>query len=179
MKNNLQKILPILSIVFLVFCCFIFIFLYKEINFNKKAFEENETKWQQETERREGIKLLNSSISKIEKEKSLLESHFAQSSNIVPFLDTIEALGNKVGAKTEVMLVDVPVESKNLNINMKASGSFEEIYKFITLLENSPYELEFISIDVQKQGAIDTSTKNNKKTDWEADLKMKLLSFIQ
>ena len=134
---------------------------------------------QQETERREGIKLLNSSISKIEKEKSLLESHFAQSSNIVPFLDTIEALGNKVGAKTEVMLVDVPVESKNLNINMKASGSFEEIYKFITLLENSPYELEFISIDVQKQGAIDTSTKNNKKTDWEADLKMKLLSFIQ
>ena len=35
---------------------------------------------------------------------------------------------------------------------IKASGSFEALYKFLTLLENSPYELDFISMDIQKLG---------------------------
>jgi hypothetical protein len=167
MKKNLQKILPIISLMFFIICCFVFLFLNKEINLNNKVFEDNEIKWQQETERREGIKLLNNSIRKIENEKDLLDTHFAQSSNIVPFLDTVESLGTKVGAKTEVTSVDIPKESNSLNIEMKISGSFEKIYKFILLLENSPYKLEITSIDVSKQDV------------WEANLKIKLLSFMQ
>jgi len=167
MKKNLQKILPIISLMFFIVCCFVFLFLNKEVNINNKAFEDNEIKWQQETERREGIRLLNNSIRKIENEKDLLETHFAQSSNIVPFLDTMESLGTKVGAKTEITSVDIPKESNSLNIEMKISGSFEKIYKFLLLLENSPYKLEITSIDISKQNT------------WEANLKIKLLSFIK
>ncbi|MEK7572422.1 MAG: hypothetical protein AAB493_01005 [Patescibacteria group bacterium] len=169
MKKNLQKILPILSLslIFFVVCLFVFLFLNREININKKIFEDNEVKWQEEAERRERIRLLNNSIKKIETEKDLFETHFAQSSNIVPFLDMMESLGEKVGAKTEVTLVDIPKEGNILVIEMKVLGSFEKIYKFLLLLENSPYKLEIVSVDISKQNI------------WEASLKIKLLSFMQ
>ena len=153
--------------MFFIICGFVFLFLNREININKKIFEDNEVKWQQETERREGIKLLNNSIKKIETEKDLFETHFAQSSNIVPFLDMMESLGEKVGAKTEVTLVDIPKEGNILVVEMKVLGSFEKIYKFLLLLENSPYKLEIVSVDISKQNI------------WEASLKIKLLSFVQ
>ena len=176
MKNLFNKKSPIFSLIILVFCCFMFVFLYRQIDINKNAYQNDETKWQQETERRNGIKLLNSSISKIEDEKNLLETHFAQSSDVVPFLDTMEATGAKVGVKAQVVLVDISKDGKNLVLEMKADGSFEGIYRFILLLENSPYELEFTSTDIQKNEI--TTAQGKKSNNWTADLKMNLLSFV-
>ena len=176
MKNLFNKKSPILSLIILAFFCFIFVFLYKEIDTNKNAYQKNETQWQQETERRNGIKLLNSSISKIEDEKNLLETHFAQSGDIVPFLDTLEATGKKVGVKAQVALVNISKDGQNLVLEMKVDGSFEGIYKFILLLENSPYELEFTSTDIRKNETVNAAGKVN--SSWMADLKMNLLSFV-
>jgi hypothetical protein len=179
MKDNLQKILPILSTIFLILCFLVFYFLNSEINNNKKIFEESELRWQEEADRRDGIKILNSSVEKIQKEKELLETHFAKSSNAVPFLDIIESLGKKVGVSTEVTLVDIPKETKVLVVEMRASGSFSDIYRFLLLLENSPYELETISVDLQKLSTTDSSAKIVSSPKWSAVLRMKLLSFLQ
>lgn len=178
MKNNSPKILLIVSLIFLVFCCSIFYILNREINLNKTVSEENELKWKEEVTKVENIKLLNNSIKKIETEKDLLETHIANGSNIVPFLDTMESLGKEAGVSTEVTLVDIPKESKSLVVEMNASGSFEKIYKFLLLLENSPYQLETISMDIEKENSGSTSKKNSVLR-WKADLKIKLLSFIQ
>jgi hypothetical protein len=43
------------------------------------------------------------------------------------------------------------------------------------LLENSPYELDFLSVDFHKSSG---DTKNKKDARWEAVFKMQLLSFI-
>jgi len=183
MKNNSHKSLLIFSIIFLVFSCFLFFIINREIVSNKTAYEDSELKWRKEVDKIEGIKLLNSSFKKIEKEKDLIETHFARSSNIVPFLDTMEAVGNNVGLKTEVTLIDVPKESKVLIIEMSVYGSFESIYKFLLLLENSQYQLETISMDIQKEntsGAVVNKKDKNKEVipKWKADFRMKLLSFI-
>lgn len=179
MKNNFKKILLIPSVIFLVLPCFVFFLLNVQINSNQKIFEENEASWQKEANRREGIKVLNNSIKKIENDKDLIEAHFAKSSNVVPFLDTLESLGAKSGVKTEVTLVDIPNENNVLMVEMKASGNFEGIYKFLLLLENSPYELEFVSVDVQKQNAGTVISKKEIVPIWEANFKMKLLSFVK
>jgi hypothetical protein len=181
MKKNLYKTLFTTSVIFLILNSFVFIFLYKKINTNKKTAEESEIMWQQEVNRRDGIRSQNSSIKKIEKDKDLLELHFANSSNIVPFLDTIEDVGKKVGIKAEVTLVDIPKESGNLIIQMKAVGSFEKLYKFLLLLENSSYELEFISVNIENVN-FDETLKNetkNKNPEWVMNIRMKLLSFTQ
>lgn len=189
MKNNSHKLLLILSLTFFILSCFGFFVLYKEINNNEKITGENELKLQKEIEKTESIKLLNSSIKKIESERDLIETHFAHGSNVVPFLNTMESLGNKAGVKTEVTLVDIPKESRSLVIEMNTLGSFEGIYKFLLLLENSQYQLEILSMDIQKEKN-ETMNVSNKKgvssikdgvviSAWKANLKIRLLSFVQ
>jgi hypothetical protein len=49
----------------------------------------------------------------------------------------------------------------------------------LTLLENSPYELEFVSMDMQKLSTNSTDDKKIEVPQWSAVLGVKLLSFVQ
>lgn len=153
----------------------------RAINNKVKISEQVLGEWQKEASRREEIRSLYRSIKTIEKQKSLIETHFAQGSNIVPFLDTIENLASKTEAKAEITSVDIAKDNAGLMVGIKASGSFEAVYRFLLLLENSPYELEFISMDMQKTVTQNVSDKNKKSKipPWNAVFKIKLLSFIQ
>src|SRR3989344_1642515 len=164
MKNNFSK--PPVLYFSILFCVLLFAFLYfyRQTNNNHKKAEIAEVEWLVETFRRDKIKALEHSIKVIEKEKTQLETHFAKSSDVVPFLDTIEGLATKVGAKAEVTAVDILADRTGLEVGVKISGGFINLYKFLTLLENSSYELEFISVDLRK--GVES---------WEAILKIKLL----
>jgi len=185
MKSDTQSLkkfkkAPLLvSAVFLIFSCLIFLFLYKKIDDNRKMSEKAKIEWQIEATRREEIRSLERSIRAIEKERNLLESHFARSSNVVPFLNTIERLALAANLKSEIISVDILKDRNGLAVAVKTSGSFESIYKFLTLLENSPYELEFPSADIKNTGALIVSGKKNRTPRWEANFKINLLSFVQ
>ena len=179
MKNNFQKISLILLAVFFVFFCFAFVFLYKKINSNNQKAEQDATTWQTETLRRDNIRSLDRLLQKIADSRILLETHFAKSSDVVPFLDTIEKLALEVGTKAEVNSVDILTDNTGLIVGLKASGSFEAIYKFLTLLENSPYELDFPSIDMHKLAVSGVSEENIQNLKWEAAFRIQLLSFVQ
>jgi len=173
MKISSQKILLVISVIFFLPCLMVFGFLYREINSNNKEAGEGRATWQAETERRNNIRTLDKTLQKISPEIANLDAHFAKSSDVVPFLDTIEKLGPIAGAKAEVMSVEVPAGSSSLVVGLKASGSFSSVYKFLTLLENSPYELDFLWADLQKTG-----TSEEGGGSWEAIFRMRLLSFI-
>lgn len=185
MQNNppgfkkFKKTPLFISVILLIFSCSVFLFLYKKIGDNKKIAEETQTKWQIEATRRDEIRSLERSIKDIDEERNLLESHFAQSSNVVPFLDTIEQLALEAKARSEITSVDILKNKKGLSVMVKASGSFESIYKFLTLLENSPYELEFVSANIQNLSARTVSDKKGIVPQWEAVFNIQLLSFVQ
>ncbi len=186
MKNPSQKIQLFVSMILFVFSCLAFFFLFREIRIKNKASEEKLTEWKTEFNHRDEIKSLNNSIKIVENEKALLETHFAQSSNIVPFLDTIEGLATKVDVKAEITSVEILKSGAGLVVGVKSLGYFDAMYKFINLLENSPYELEFISFDIQKQASASVSlidkgatTKTSKIPQWSGVFKIKLLSFIK
>jgi len=179
MQNNLTKIQLSVSIIFLFFSIFIFSFTYYLINKSDIGFKVKEEKWQIEKFKRDEIKALDHSVKAVEEERAQLESHFAQSSDIVPFLDTIEALAPKTGAKAEVTSVDILADNTGLLVGMKASGTFSSLYRFLTLLENSPYELKFMRMDMNKQIDANGGNKNITSREWEMVFKVKLLSFIK
>ncbi len=179
-QNNFPKTPVFLFTTF--FCIFLlaFLFFYRAININNRESQIKEEKWWNEALRRDEIKTLNYLIGVIEGERAQLETHFARSSDVVPFLDTIEELAGKVGVKAEVASVDVLDDYVGLMVGMKASGTFGGLYKFLTLLENSPYELEFVGVDINRKTNPDiTKGKNVRAPEWDAFLKMKLLSFIK
>jgi hypothetical protein len=179
MKNNSQKILLFSSMLLFVGLCLVFIFLWREVNNNNQKTKSEMLAWQTEANRREQITMLDNSIGQISNDKTELQTHFAQSSDIVPFLNSLEQMASPSGSTIEIDSVDTGTNNSSLVIGLKASGSFESVYKFLTLLENSPYQLDFLSMDMHKLTELDVSSKNIKNSDWEAVFKIQLLNFTQ
>ena len=178
-QNNFPKIPLFLSILFFCVSFSVFLFFFKAIDNNNKELQSKELEWQTETHKRDEIKTLDNSVKIIEGDKVQLETHFAQSSDIVPFLDTIEGLAPEASVTSEVTSVNISGDQTGLYVSMKTSGTFEGLYKFLTLLENSPYELEFISLDMHKETVVAVENKNVKIPQWDAVLKIELLSFVK
>ena len=178
MQNNFPKIPLLIAIAFLLFSCSAFIFSYREINNNQVIWQQKETEWQQKNTRNEDRKTLEHSIKIMEKEITDIGTHFVRTPNIALFLDKIEALALKVGAMAEISSVDLLEDKTNLMVGLKVSGSFVSVYKFLTLLENFPYELEILYMDMQKLSTSGASPENVKSRGWEAIFKLKVLSFI-
>jgi len=178
MKNNLQKTSLFISATFLLLGCFAFVFLYQKINNNNQKTQQDTISLQTEARRRDDIVSLDRVLQKIAPDRVLLESHFIKSSDVVPFLNMIEKLGEEAGVSSQINSVNVKVDNSELVVGLKASGRFEAIYKFLTLLENSPYVLDFISMDIHKISPQVVPDKNVNNASWEAVFKIQLLSFI-
>ncbi len=172
MKNNIQKIPFLVAVTLLLASSFAFLFLYMQINKNNDRAEADLNKWEAEVARREEIKSLDRTLKNVQEEKAELEKHFAQSSDVVPFLNTIESLARAVGTDPEIMSVESSKESDILLVGMQTRGSFEAVYKFLMLLENSPYQVELTSVNVSR-------SVGEGSRPWDMMLKFKLLSFIK
>lgn len=176
--RKFKKVPLIISSILLVVSFLVYFFIYKKINQNNQIFEETQSIWLQEYSKKNEIKSVERYLKTIEEEKALLDSHFIKSSDIVPFLNTIEKLAPQVKASTEVTSVDVLPGNTSLTVGVKASGSFEGLYKFLTLLENSPYQIEFLSMSMRKNEA-EIASGDKTVPEWSAVFKIKLLSFME
>ncbi|HEV7702407.1 MAG TPA: hypothetical protein VGO63_03140 [Candidatus Paceibacterota bacterium] len=173
--DTFKKTPFLIFILLLIFLSSVFFLLYREIYLNNEKAGLSMTELENEINRRDNIKLLNNSIQSIKQDKALLETHFGKTSDIVPFLDTVEGLGPKAGVQVETTSVDILADGGGLLVKLNTSGNFKNIYKFLTLLENSPYELEVSGMDMQKE----TNSITMEEPGWQAMLGIKLLSFVQ
>lgn len=181
MQDKFSKIQLVSATAFFIFSCFMFFFLYRQIELNSYKSETVLNSWGQETQRRAEITSLNYSMKSIDGEIKQLNQHFISSSDVVPFLNTVEGWGPKVNVNVEILSVDASSDNKELNVVINASGSFEGVYKFLNLLENSPYEINIYFLDLKKKedfNVSDSNKKINSNPKWELDLKIKLLSFV-
>ena len=179
MQNKFKKISLSVSIIVFLLLGVSFFLLYKKIENNIGISKQAQIDLQTEMGKREEIKNFNDSFKSIAEDKTLFETHFVQSSNIVPFLNTIGQMASSVGTKLEVSSIEVAEDNTGLIMEMNDTGSFLQVYKFTTLLENSPYELEFSSVDMTTPPPQQTDkNKNAKGNVWQAVFKMKLISFI-
>ncbi|HYD92450.1 MAG TPA: hypothetical protein VEA37_13315 [Flavobacterium sp.] len=177
-SKQFPKIPLLLSLLLLALSCLVYFFLYKNILDNNRIFEEAEAKWQAQNSEEEKMKSLEHSLESLEQERALLNAHFVRSSDVVPFLDTIETLAPKAGASAGVASVAISPDGSSLLVGVKATGSFENLYKFLTLLENSPYQLEFTSMNMTKTGVGASSSSDSSEGNWTASFGIRLLSFV-
>jgi hypothetical protein len=180
MKNNLQlkkfKKLPFaLSIILLAGASIIFFVIYSATYKNVAESAELEKGWAGNEKYKEEVADLERFVAAYPTELSDLDSHFIKNPNVVPFLDLVESLGPKVNAETEVTQVDISKDGTSLTVGIRAEGSFESLYKFLKLLENSPFELEVLATSMQGNVPGSDPTVPNI---WSGTFKVKLLSFI-
>ncbi len=176
MQVTAPKKYLILAIIFFAVACGTFSYLYQSIKNNRKVFKDAQAAWQREEDRLAEIRMIDRSIKTVENEKMLFESHFASKKDVVPFLDTLEKIALSVGARAEVASVDTKEGSSGLTVALRATGSFEALYKLLTLLENSHFELKVEGLDMQRESLSDASGSSSK---WRAVFQVKLLSYVE
>lgn len=180
MQSNFPKTSLLFSIIFFVCSLFVFLFFYRAINENNQKAQEKEEAWLVEKIKREEMKTLDNSVKMIESERAQLETHFAESSDVVPFLDTVEGLASKLGVDAEVVSVNILTDYTGLTVGIKAEGTFSSLYKFLALLENSSYEIEVTSINMQRETELNSAeSKNASVPKWNINFEIKLLSFVK
>lgn len=177
MENNFKRILLFILATLLLFFGAAFVFLYQKINNNNQKIQQDTINLRTEANRRESLASLDRTLQKIAPERALLENYFIKSSDIIPFLNMIEKLATEAGVSAQIDSIDTKADNSELTVRLKVSGGFEVIYKFLTLLENSPYELDFLSMDMRKSLS-NVSDQNVKNSNWEVVFKIQLLSFI-
>lgn len=150
----------------------VWIVLYRQIQKNKKTTGELQVQLEEDVATKQKALTLQRLMSDLGEETDSFESHFVKNTDIVPFLNTIESLAKQVGAKAVINTVDTPEDPPSLLIGIKASGSFESMYKFMALLENAPYELQILGFDLKKGGSSEEEVGA-----WSATLEVKVVSF--
>jgi hypothetical protein len=180
MKNNLQlkkfKKIPFAVAIVLLACSSVaFFVIYRATYKNVAESAELEKGWAGNESYKEEVANLQRFVEAYPTELTSLDSHFIKNPNVVPFLDLVESLGPKVGASTEVTQVDISKDGTSLTVGISADGSFESLYKFLKLLENSPFQLEVIAMNMQ--GNV-TGGDNLTPNVWAGTFKVKLLNFL-
>ncbi len=203
--NNSNKKYLVFSFLALSIAGVLYYFLYQKIKTNNEATTQAELSWHIETIRQNDLRELDRSLKIISEEQDVFNSHFANSVDIVPFLDTLEKLASEVGSEAEVFSVeqvayeantqktkssdDEDTEEKpatnvsntpktSLLVGLRAAGSFSSIYKFVKLLENSPYEIKVVSFSVEKEPESFVLLNKVEVPKWRAIIKIRLISFI-
>lgn len=173
MKIKLPKFRILVAVIFFLLSLSVFIFLNFYVNKKNHDATALEHQWQLEELRRENVKTLEHFLELKSNERGELDKHFVGSGDVVAFLDLIESLGAQTQAKAEVTLIDIPKDGSGLLIEVKSDGSFSAVYKFLSLLENAPYELEIVSMEMNASGNSETVVPL-----WNATFRIKLVSFI-
>jgi hypothetical protein len=169
----------ILAFVVLATVTFVFLFLFNNVQKKNKNFVELLKKTEELEQKNEKIKVLNESVQDVFDQKILLDKYFARKSDVVPFLDSMQSLATEAGTKGNFSFVDLSVDGLGLEVQMNVEGRFEGVYRFIKILENSPYVFEFTEMSLQRKDPMlteDGSVVLNPV--WILNLKMKLISFI-
>lgn len=174
MQGKIIKFHIPIATLFLLGSLAVFWFLDTRVNANQMQANELSAQWESEEKRRAEVKLLDDALRSIASEKTQLEKHFAKSSNVVPFLNTLEDLAMTVSLKSEVTGVDIASDKTFLSVSLRTAGTFAGTYRFITLLENAPYELEIVSMTLEKDGG---EGEAGVTSGWTGTFKIKLLSF--
>lgn len=177
--KKFNKVPLFISIIFFALSLSVFIFLYKNINNNVRISEQAATDGELEATKRTEIKSLLRSLEMTREEQVLLDTHFIRGTDVVPLLDSLEKLAPKTGAKAEVTQVNVSPDGASLTVGVNVAGTFESLYKFLVLLENSSFQFEIISMDMQKVSDGVVTETTSLPAQWSSAYKLKLVTFLK
>lgn len=108
-----------------------------------------------------------------EEDRALLDSYFVGSEDVVSFLETLESLGDITGASVDISSVNIdsgivltdeqksrqsrgeeiqlpPVTAENLQIRMRAEGTWEEVVHVLALLEALPFYITHDEVVIEE-----------------------------
>jgi len=102
-------------------------------------------------------------LSQIAGDESQVAAYFVSESNVVDFIDALEARGEALGVAVSVGSVSQSKIASHdaLAVSLSLAGSFDAVMRTVGAIEYAPYDIVITSFDV-----------NEESKDWHADLQI-------
>lgn len=133
--------------------------------------------------------IIKSESDKVDK----LSAYLIKESEIVEFTKKLDSFGEESGVKLSIESLEQGVDgevvgSDALNFRLKVSGSFQNVAKFMSLLENFPAKFDWNNVKFTRSDGVvqklieENDKKNQEQTPiivWNADISLTALNFIK
>ena len=92
---------------------------------------------------------IRDTLAKTDASRATISSYFIDADNVVPLLETVEGYGTRAAVTTKFSNVLLQPKPRAVTVTVDAIGSFTNVYRFVSMLEAAPYELQITSAQVQ------------------------------
>lgn len=189
LKNNLYIAVGIAVVI-----CFLYFSLLSMVN--KKQRGDLLTA----TTRLKSLEMAQANFSTFEKllrdtkdEREKLDTFMVEKKTIASFIENLEMLAKHAGVEiTKTLSIEKNTQRSKeslLKFNLRAKGSFKDIYYFSLLLESMPYKIRIRKMAMGTSGATVSSvtsgtlaiSKTKKETNtelWNGEYNFELLSYL-
>lgn len=96
-------------------------------------------------------------------ERARIAALFINRDSLINFIEELEAVARESGV--DYKLGEPTIEATVLKLTLQMSGSFPNVYRFLTRLENLPYRLRLEQVDLAGEA------------EWNGQVAIRLLSF--
>lgn len=187
-----KKIL-ILCIILNVVIIFVYGFLYYDIGSQNKKASELLGQVNSDMQKNDTLRAIKISLNQNKDFISQVDSFFIAPDGVVNFISLLEGLGKASGVKLSIGSVSVVPEGgakdfkEDLSLRLDMSGSWEQIYYFLSLLQNQPYRIMFDTASIGLEGAVDAIKFTDKGTVrvrgqnevWKGAFSIRVLKLMQ
>ncbi|GEM_PF-1753551 len=171
-----QIVLIVLAILNIV-AIFGYGFMFYKISTEKSRTAETLSLLKSEVKKESTLRFLAETLDKTTIERGKIDRYFVDIKGSAVFLERLQFFGKQAGVS--VRLENVDIEDKTvLRVNLATNGGFGETYKFLELLENTPYAIEVKSININKVRVSLDDKKNTSPNNWSGVFTIRLLSFV-
>ena len=125
------------------------------------------------TEKRiKDIKLFEDLLTSLSDEKKKIDSVFLDQQDFIRIIEDLEKLASTTDTIVELEGINfsTPSDQDNqLQLQLKVTGSFKDVFHYLVLLEHLPYQASFEKAQIQKQTG---------KSKWDAHFNIKILHYV-
>lgn len=149
--NSTKKDLIVVVLAFIVSLGLLFLLLtetYKE----KDVISEYKIEISEKVNDNQQLRGVKDLLRSTEEERKMLDSYFIGLNETVSFIEYIESLGIIAGVLVSIDSVkeDELEHFEEVNMNVSVEGGGEEVFSFLTLLENIPYYIDIYKTRIEK-----------------------------
>jgi hypothetical protein len=166
-RNNKTKTTLIISVIILALMIAGTSFWYYQIIRGSQIIREDKKVYNQELKDSQFISEIKREKEKLDNINNFLGSLYVPADDAVSFIEYIEDVSSSAGVSLDIDRFDI--NGKNVVFSVSAEGSWNQINRFIVMMENLPYYtiIENLNISVNNAGG---------NVLWQADFDIKGLT---
>lgn len=182
MSKNRTNLIFFISTIVMVASVATFIFFFKVVENKNKHTSATLVTLANKIVKKENSQMLKDTIDQVYLTKESVGKHFVDSNEIDSFIDYLEGLGKDSGTEVNVQDFKISEENKNiLSVRLLSRGSFSNVIRFLTLIENTQYQVSISKTTLEKQSEVlNIDPKTNQpipsgSSVWQADISFSIL----